>query len=207
MAGMIDEELARERVRELLRGAEERRARTGGPSARRGRSARRRPRGRVLLPDGRIVRVRTLRREDRRLYTEAVAALSERSRYLRFAAPVPALSESMLDRMMDFDETSHVAIGAFAPGEENIVGVARLVAVPASARTGEVAIAVADAWQRARLGSVLLAAVIERARRIRLQRLVAVTLGENHVAGRLARASGFAAVGAGGQYREYRLEL
>lgn len=42
---------------------------------------------RLLLEDGRSVRVRQLRPADRAMYREAVAGLSPRSRYLRFAAP------------------------------------------------------------------------------------------------------------------------
>jgi acetyltransferase len=148
-----------------------------------------------------------MRRGDRELYRTAVAGLSARSRYLRFAAPLPRLSESLLDQMMSFDGARHVAYAAFTPGERSIVGVARFVARPAPRPSAEVAIAVADDWQGAGLGPVLLARLVERARRTGLQRLTATTLGENRIAGRLARASGFSFVRCAGIYAEYELLL
>ncbi len=47
----------------------------------------------LVLVDGRSVLVRHLRPDDRDMYRAAVAGLSARSRYLRFAAPLPRLSE------------------------------------------------------------------------------------------------------------------
>jgi acetyltransferase len=141
------------------------------------------------------------------MYRAAVAGLSERSRYLRFAAPLPRLSESLLDQMMDSDGIRHVVYVALAPGETSIVGVARFVRAPGPQRSAEIAIAVADAWQGAGLGAVLLARLVEHARRAKLRRLIAITLSENRSAGRLARSAGFSLSGAAGNYTEYELRL
>jgi acetyltransferase len=162
---------------------------------------------RHVLVDNRSVLIRHLRFTDREMYRDAVAGLSPRSRYLRFAAPLPRLSESQLDQMMDFDGTRHVVYAALTPGENNIVGVARFVSVPDPLRSAEVAIAVADDWQGAGLGFALLARLVERARQIGLRRLIAITLSENRVAGRLARSAGFSLTRIAGIYTEYELPL
>jgi acetyltransferase len=141
------------------------------------------------------------------MYRAAVAGLSARSRYLRFAAPLPQLSESLLDQMMDFDGTRHVVYAALTPGETRIVGVARFVRAPDPLSSAEVAIAVADDWQSAGLGVALLAMLIERARQTDLRRLTAITLSENRVAARLARSSGFSFARSRGIYTEYELPL
>ena len=141
------------------------------------------------------------------MYRAAVAGLSERSRYLRFAAPLPRLSEALLDQMMDVDGTRHVVYVALPSGGTSIVGVARFVTAPGSRGSAEIAIAVADAWQGAGLGAVLLARLIEDARRAKLRCLIAVTLSENHAAGGLARSAGFSLARTGGNYTEYELPL
>lgn len=77
--------------------------------------------------------------------------------------------------MMEFDGTRHVVYAALTPGETSIVGVGRFVRTPDPLGSAEVAIAVADAWQGAGLGSALLARLIEQARRTELRRLIAIT--------------------------------
>ena len=130
-----------------------------------------------------------------------------RSRYLRFAAPLSGLSEPLLDQMMDFDGARHVVHAALTPEETSIVGVGRFVTAPEPLRSAEVAIAVADAWQGAGLGSALLATLIERARQADLHSLIAITLSENRAAGRLLRSAGFSLAGTSGVHAEYELPL
>ncbi|HET7297049.1 MAG TPA: GNAT family N-acetyltransferase, partial [Gemmatimonadales bacterium] len=103
--------------------------------------------------------------------------------------------------------TRHVVYVALPSGESSIVGVARFVIAPGPVRSAEVAIAVADAWQGAGLGAVLLARLIEHARRAKLRRLIAITLSENRAAGGLARSAGFSLARTGGNYTEYELPL
>lgn len=164
--------------------------------------------GWIALDDGRRVRIRDLRASDRARYRDAVAALSARSRYLRFAAPLPPqMTSSLVDRMMQFDGDRHVVHVALTADERRIVGVARFVADAAQPDRGEVAIAVADEWQHAGLGAALLAGIIERARIAGLRTLTATTLIENAGAARLARSCGFRQTGTDSGYREYELPL
>jgi RimJ/RimL family protein N-acetyltransferase len=162
---------------------------------------------RFVLHDGRGVCVRHLRPADRAMYRDAVAGLSPRSRYLRFAAPMPMMSESLLDQMMDFDGDRHVVYAALTPDETTIVGVARFVRTGGDPYSAEIAIAIADDWQRGGLGAALLARLVERAREANMHRLVATTLSENHAAVRLALAVEFCLTKRAGIYAEYELPL
>jgi RimJ/RimL family protein N-acetyltransferase len=141
------------------------------------------------------------------MYREAVAGVSPRSRYLRFAAPIPRLSESLLDRMMDSDGVYHVVCIATPPDERSIVGVARFTRSHERPRSAEIAIAVAGAWQASGLGSVLLARLVALARQTDLSLLTAFTLSENVAARRLARSAGFSLAATDSLYTEYQLEL
>jgi RimJ/RimL family protein N-acetyltransferase len=148
-----------------------------------------------------------MRCEDRAMYVDAVAGLSARSRYLRFAAPTPRISESLLNRMMDFDGDRHVAHAALTRDGSTVVGVARFIRIDADPDAAEVAIAIADRWQGGGLGAALLSTVIERAREADVRRLTATMLSENRGAAALARAVGFSATGHAGIYAEYELAL
>jgi acetyltransferase len=160
-----------------------------------------------VLHDGPIVRVRPLRWTDRAIYERAVLDLSPRSRYLRFFAPVPRLSEKLLDLMTQTDGHRHVAYVALTLDESTALGVVRYIRSAHHPQTGEVAIAVADAWQGRGLGGQLLRDIVEHARLAGLQSLAATTLLENSGAARLLQASGFAAVGSDGPYGEHQIRL
>jgi len=161
----------------------------------------------LVLVDGRSARIRPMRRDDRAMYRDAVAGLSARSRYLRFAAASPRISESLLNQMMAFDGDRHVVHAALTPDGSAVVGVARFIRTDADPDAAEVAIAIADRWQGGGLGSALLSTVIARAREAGVHRLIATTLSENRAAAALARAVGFSATGQAGIYAEYELAL
>ena len=159
------------------------------------------------LNDGRSVRIRPLRLTDRTKYEEAVAGLSARSRYLRFAAPLPRMSEHLLDQMMQIDGNRHVAYTALTQDETTIVGVARYIRSSEDPHSAEVAFAVADDWQGHGLGRQLFGRVVEHAWLADLHSLTATTLSENRLAARLLRAVGFSVVRRAGMYTEYEMRL
>ena len=143
---------------------------------------------RITLADGGTVLVRDLVPADREGYAEAVGAMSDRSRYLRFASPKPRLSSRELDYLTRVDGEHHVAIVAIHEGDG--VAVARYVRY--STEVAEVAIGVADAWQRRGLARLMLGRLIDRARAAPgLLELEGVTLGDNVAAQGLLRSSGF----------------
>ena len=161
----------------------------------------------LVLHNGRIVRVRPLVWSDRAIYERAVMDLSPRSRYLRFFAPMPRLSERLLDQMTHTDGHRHVAHVALTPDEATAVGVVRYIRDSHDPETGEVAIAVADDWQRGGLGSQLMRQTVEHARLAGLESLAATTMSENRVAAGLLQTLGFSRVSASGPYSEHRLPL
>jgi acetyltransferase len=161
----------------------------------------------LVLHNGRIVRFRPLRSTDRAIYERAVMDLSPRSRYLRFFAPIPRLSERLLDQMTHTDGHRHVAYVALTPDEATAVGVVRYIRDSHHSETGEVAIAVADEWQGGGLGGQLLRQTVEHARLAGLESLAATTIRENSAAAGLLQTLGFSAVAASGSYLEHRLPL
>jgi len=161
----------------------------------------------LVLRDRHLVRVRPLTATDRSIYERAVMDLSPRSRYLRFFAPIPRLSERLLDQMTQTDGDRHVAYVALTADGSTAVGVVRYVLRADDPNEGEVAIAVADDWQRLGLGGELLRQTIEHAHLAGLDSLTASTLRENAGAVGLLQASGFSATGASGPYAEHRVLL
>jgi acetyltransferase len=160
-----------------------------------------------VLHDRRMVRVRPLRWTDRAIYERAVLDLSPRSRYLRFFAPIPRLSQRLLDLMTQTDGRRHVAYVALTLDESSAVGVVRYIRREHDPQTGEAAIAVADDWQSRGLGGQLLRDAVEHARLAGLESLTATTLRENSGAAALLQASGFSAVGSDGPYEEHHIPL
>jgi len=157
--------------------------------------------------DGRRFAVRRMRADDRELLEAALDGLSERSRYLRFASPLPRPSRRLLDHLMDLDDHRHVAYAALTPDQSALVGAARYVRLADDLDTAEVAVAIADAWQRVGVGRLLMSRLIMHASRAGVGSLIAVTLSQNGGAKALAYDAGFAPTGSLGLYSNYRMEL
>jgi len=110
------------------------------------------------LSDGTKVHIRPIAPEDEPLLHEAVAAMSERTVYLRFFSPLKRLSDAMAHRLAVVDYKDRFALVATEHrpgGRERLVGVARYDRAPGT-DVAEVALAVVDEFQRRGLGSALL---------------------------------------------------
>lgn len=114
---------------------------------------------RATLRDGTSVLVRPVRESDKPLLLRGFEQLSEESRYLRFHAPKPTLTEDELRYLTEVDGESHFAIGALrldetdAPGDG--LGIARMIRYPGEPEVAEAAIAVADGIHGCGLGTLL----------------------------------------------------
>jgi acetyltransferase len=161
----------------------------------------------LTLTNGRVLHVRALRPSDRTIYERAVVDLSPRSRYLRFLAPIQRPSEKLLDQMTHVDGEQHVAFVALTPDEKTALGVVRYVRDRDDPTRAEVAIAVADGWQRLGMGRELMRQTAEHARRSGVRVLLGTTLSENGEAARLLSASGFSVASADGLYRIHHRRL
>src|SRR5947209_2929429 len=118
----------------------------------------------ATLRDGTEVRISRLTPADAPLLADAFARLSEESRRLRFLGPKPSLSAAELRYLTEVDGHRHEALCAIDPATGHGVAIGRFVRTPERPGTAEVAITVADAWQRRGLGKLLLERLADRAR-------------------------------------------
>jgi RimJ/RimL family protein N-acetyltransferase len=161
----------------------------------------------IRLVDGRSVPVRPLERSDREELAAMVERLSDRSRYLRFAAPKPRLTRRELDHLVDVDHHRNEALVALDPATGRGIAVVRWVSVPGEPGAAEVAVTVADDWQGRGLGSAILARLVAMARAEGLATLRASVLAVNRRSIAMLRRAGFRACPATGGLLEYELPL
>ena len=120
---------------------------------------------------------------DEVLVDRLFSRLSAESVYRRFFSPV-ARPEQFTRLVLREDSHDRAAVAAVADGE--LVGVAQYSRRP-GARLADMAIVVADAWQRQGLGTRLVAALEVRAREAGIERFAVDVQGDNHGAQRLLR--------------------
>lgn len=128
----------------------------------------------VLLPDGSKIYLRPLRASDFTHAEEFFAQLSERSRYMRFMAPMPRLTAEALGSLETamHESRSAVVVAVFEhlDRREELVGGGRIV--PAGRpRVCEFALTIVDSWQGHGLGHVLMNELIRLARRLGYRRI------------------------------------
>ncbi len=149
------------------------------------------PRQRVRLRSGDQVTIRPLCPQDAAALATAVERLSALSRYRRFHSTLPRLTDEMITYFTEIDHHDHEALVAVVPGTGGIiVGVARFIRDPAHPHTAEVAVVVADSWQRRGLGTVLLRRLARRANEVGVRSITGDILAENHPTIKLARRLG-----------------
>jgi acetyltransferase len=112
----------------------------------------------------------------------AYADLSAESRRQRFLVPLPDLDPAMLRRLVDdVDGERHVALVLVAlpeGGEEQPVGIGRLVRYRDDERTAEIAVTVADDWHGRGIGTTL-ASLLVATRPPQVERLVTEVAADN----------------------------
>ena len=132
----------------------------------------------VALRDGSHVRVRQGHRSDQELLQRGFERLSPESRYTRFLAPMPELSEAMVRYLVVVDHHDHEAIVALDETGEGI-GVVRYFRITGRRDAAEFAVTVIDDWQRRGLGTLLLEVISARAREEGITTLTALILASN----------------------------
>ena len=133
----------------------------------------------IALRDGSRVRIRRLRDSDSELLVRGFRRLSPESRYRRFLAPTPKLSEGIVRYLVEIDHRDHEALIALDEQSGEGVGVARYVRNPARPDVAEVAVTVVDDWHGRGLGTLLLEAITIRAREEGIDTFTALMLVEN----------------------------
>ena len=133
----------------------------------------------ITLRDGSRIRIRQGHRTDRQLLLRGFERLSPESRYRRFLAPMPELSEPMVRYLTEIDHHDHEAMIALDEATGEGVGVARYVRDCERPHMAEVAVTVIDDWQARGVGTLLLEMLSGRARAEGITTFTALMLATN----------------------------
>ncbi len=136
--------------------------------------------------------MRALRSSDEHALRAAFRLLSPQSRYQRFLAHVSELNDEMWRYLCQIDGAMHVAVAALSDDDHAIVGIARFIRRTADPSTAEIAVTVADLWQRRGVGTLLIELLSELAWERRVSAFVAHALADNVAIRRLLRRAGSA---------------
>ena len=143
------------------------------------------------LRDGRPVKIRALRPDDRADMLAAIGRTSMQSLQRRFFVPKKGFSEREIAFFLDIDFESHVALVAQIDedGHSIIAGGGRFIVVqPGQA---EIAFMVVDDYQGQGIGTILMRHLASLARQARLKELTAEVLPENAAMLKVFRKFGF----------------
>ena len=134
------------------------------------------------LRDGSLALIWELLPIDREAVREGYEQLSEETRFHRFLAAVPHLTDTMLDHLVDeVDGVDHVALVLLVLDEDGNgipAGVARIIRYSDQPDAADVAVTVIDEWQRRGVANALLAELMRR-RPVGVTRLVTTVTADN----------------------------
>jgi RimJ/RimL family protein N-acetyltransferase len=139
------------------------------------------------LPDGALILVRSIRPDDKRMLEDGLRHLSDESVQRRFLTLKRSFSRAELRYLTEVDGRDHVALVAEYPGDpaRRLIAVARFVRLADDPTAAEVAIVVADDWQRRGVGTLLAEQLAARARHSGIRRFTATIASDNLAARRL----------------------
>jgi GNAT superfamily N-acetyltransferase len=159
----------------------------------------------TTLRDGTRIRIRPIEPDDREMLVAGFERMSPESRYRRFFSAVPRLTARQLDYLTRVDHHDHEALIAFDEASGDGVAVARYVRTAEG--VAEPAISVIDDWQGRGVASVLLDALVERARDEGIRTFAAPVLAENRPAIRIFERLGDTSVTPKGREVEIAIDL
>ena len=149
---------------------------------------------RGTLRDGLRVVVRPLLPSDRDDVAHGFEELSERTKNLRFLAGKDHLSRRGLDALVDgVDQHDHVAVALWwerTSRSDVLLGEGRFIRLESDPACAEVAVTMADQLQGQGGGTLLMRALVVRAREEGIRRFAAVMAARNEPARRLMREAG-----------------
>jgi GNAT superfamily N-acetyltransferase len=130
--------------------------------------------------EGKVVTIRPIRIADTEMEAAFIRQLSPQSKRYRFLGGVKELSTSELARLCDVDGSHSMAFVATIrdDGRETEIGVSRY-APNSSADVREIAVTVADDWQRKGLGTTLMKQLIRSARDNGVKHLYSIDFADN----------------------------
>ena len=145
---------------------------------------------------GHLIANRPVAPNDTGRIAELLAGLSAQSLFLRYCMPMPRMAPETVAReaarLGQAHSTQQLTVVALAcvGGVEQVIAVAELARDAASPAVAEIALVVADAYQREGIGSALCAYLVAAARRQGLAALRAKALAENTAVRRMVARSG-----------------
>ena len=144
-----------------------------------------------VLRDGRTVKIRALRPEDRDELLAAVERTSTQSLFRRFFGAKRGFTEQEIAFFLDIDFVDHVALVAVVDegARLTIVGGGRYVVM--QSETAEVAFVVIDTYQGQGLGAALMKHLAGIARSGGIKKFIAEVLPENIAMLKVFEKSGF----------------
>jgi len=140
----------------------------------------------VLLRDGGTAHLRPISPADAELLVSFYSEVSDQSKYLRFFAAMPTLSEREVRRFVDVDQQDRV--GMVLTVAERIIAVGQFERLPGAVEPGgpeskgdlaEVAFLVQDKHQHRGIGQLLLEHLAQVGREVEVRKFVAEILPEN----------------------------
>jgi RimJ/RimL family protein N-acetyltransferase len=139
------------------------------------------------LPDGALILIRPIRADDKRMLEDGLRQLSDESVHRRFLSPKRSFSRTELRYLTEVDGRDHVALVAEYPGHpvRRLIAVGRFVRLHDDPEAADVAIVVADDWQRRGVGTTLSEQLTADARRLGIRRFTATMASDNVPAHRL----------------------
>ncbi len=155
----------------------------------------------MLLRDGRVAHLRPISADDQELLVEFYEQVSAESKYLRFFAPMPRLSERDVLRFTHVDHRDRVAFVLTVANR--MIAVGRFDRIPpeeSSDKSGglveaEVAFLVQDAHQGRGIAQLLLEHLAQAGRERGIDRFVADVLPENRKMVQVFRDAGYTVAG------------
>lgn len=143
---------------------------------------------------GEVVTIRPIRITDADMEAAFVRNLSPQSRHYRFLGGVNELSASEVSRLCDVDGKHSMAFVATVrhDGREIEIGVSRY-APNSKSDIREIAVTVADDWQRKGLGTMLMKQLIQAAGSSGVKHLYSIDLADNAAMRALAEDLGMSA--------------
>lgn len=141
----------------------------------------------VLLKDGRVAQLRPILAADAERLVEFYSRVSEQSKYFRFFAPYPTLSDKDVTRFTTVDNDRRVAFVVTL--HSTIIGVGRYDAI--SDDEAEVAFLVEDAHQGRGVGQLLLEHLAQAGRERGIRTFVADVLPSNSRMQQIFREMGY----------------
>lgn len=142
------------------------------------------------LNNGAEVVLRPIKAEDENRFNDLIKSLSAQSMRFRFFEIIKEMSHEKLVRYCNLDYDRQIAIVAELRDSKQIIGAGRVIAEPAH-KSGEFAVLIADNWQGQGLGSRLMDYVISVGKDMRLERIFAYVLSDNHKMLKLCEKKGF----------------